>query len=165
MSRLVGVSAFFFYLPVIAIVVGYLGLRIFLSSHYVTDAVRARLAQDLNCDVGLARASMSPMGTLVLEKLSLSYRKADGVHEVFSTESVEVQFEPVSLLETRLQFTGLKFNGAALALERDSEGWLTLGYAVLLLVLLDFKSRREKEFVNVRSSLGTSHRTGLICDL
>ena len=124
---LVGIPALFLYLPVIAIIVGYLGLRIFLSGHYVTDAVRTRLAQDLNCDVGLSRASMSPMGALVLEKLSLSYRKADGLHEVFSAESVEIEFEPLSLLETRLRVRGLKFHGAALAFERDSEGWLTMG--------------------------------------
>ena len=112
------------------IIAGYLGLRIFLSSHYVTEAVRTRLAHDLNCDVNLSRASLSPMGTLILENLSLTYRKADGLHQVFTADLVEVEFEPMSLLETRLRFMGLKFSGAALALERDSEGWLTLGRIV-----------------------------------
>lgn len=115
---------------VIAGFAGCLGLRIFLSSHYMKEAVRTCLGQDLNCEVALSRAGLSPMGTLVLENLSLSYRKADGLHEVFKSDRAEVEFEPLSLFESRLRFTALRFRGAALALERDSEGWLTLGRIV-----------------------------------
>jgi hypothetical protein len=112
------------------LVAGYFGLRIFVSGHHVAEAVRERIAHSLNCTVRLSGANLSPMGTMILKDLDLSYRKADGLHQVFRADSVEIEFEPLSLLDSHLRLTAVKFTGAALAVERDSEGWLTLGRIV-----------------------------------